>query len=213
MLSHVPKIIVLMPSLVKDQSLQSLAIVTGSQPTSNSSARDLPDSVRMKVTYYFYHGLASSTQCTYSAPQRQFLEFCTQHQLQALPASQYTLQSFAARSAQGLKPQSIPVYLAAIRALRIAHGLDLQLKTSPEGHQYIALRLETSKTDQFRRGPQQPSYLSSLFYVPASRLAQAKQHFCGLPPSICPRRRISFVPSNPFEILFSSNYNFLDLTP
>lgn len=193
----------------------------------------------MKVNYYFQHGLAPSTQRTYSAPQRQFIDFCTQHQLQALPASQYTLQLFAAHLAQRLKPQSIPVYLAAVRALHIAHGFDnplkdtlqlkqtlrgisrvhgepptqklpitfdilksmrpfinvslhddlvcwaamvtahffflrcgeftvsrpnafspashltvadLQLKTSSEGHQYVALRLKTSKTDQFRRG-------------------------------------------------------------
>ena len=93
----------------------------------------------MKVNYYFHHGLAPSTQRTYSAPQRQFLEFCTQHQLQALPASQYTLQLFAAHLAQRLKPQSILVYLAAVRALHIAHGFDnplkdtLQLKQTPRG--------------------------------------------------------------------------------
>ena len=76
----------------------------------------------MKATCYFHKGLADNTHRTYSSAQRQYFTFCETHQLTAIPASEETLSLFVAFLAERLKPQSIKVYLAGIRALHISHG-------------------------------------------------------------------------------------------
>lgn len=76
----------------------------------------------MKVTHYFHKGLADNTHRTYSSAQRQYFTFCETHQLTAIPASEETLSLFVAFLAERLKPQSIKVYLAGIRAIHISHG-------------------------------------------------------------------------------------------
>ena len=76
----------------------------------------------MKARQYFTHGLADSTQRTYSAPQSQYLAFCSRLDLSPFPASEQTLMLFVTELASRIQPQSIPVYLSAIRTLHIAHG-------------------------------------------------------------------------------------------
>ena len=71
---------------------------------------------------YFRSGLANSTHRTYSAAQRQFLNFCDTYGLSPLPASEDTLILFVTSLAARLKPQSISAYLAGIRSLHIANG-------------------------------------------------------------------------------------------
>ena len=93
----------------------------------------------MKARQYFTHGLVDSTQRIYSAPQRQYLAFCSRLDLSLFPASEQTLMLFITELASRIQPQSIPVYLSAIRALHIAHGypnpLDdtLQLRQTVRG--------------------------------------------------------------------------------
>ena len=76
----------------------------------------------MKADFYFHQGLAVNTHRTYNSAQRQYLEFCEKHGLQAIPGSENTLRLFSSYLADRIKPQSIKVYLAAIRALHIQHG-------------------------------------------------------------------------------------------
>ena len=76
----------------------------------------------MRVAHYFHKGLADNTHRTYSSAQRQYLTFCETHHFTAVPASEETLSLFVAFSADRLKPQSIKVYLAGVRALHISHG-------------------------------------------------------------------------------------------
>ena len=75
------------------------------------------------VDYYFTNSLAPTTKHTYSSSQKQFLSFCSRHNLSPLPASELTLCGFAAELADnGLKHQSIKVYLSGIRNLHISQG-------------------------------------------------------------------------------------------
>ena len=63
-----------------------------------------------------------STHRTYNYTQRQYFEFCYNHQLQAVPGSENTLALFISYLADRIKLQSIKVYLAGIRALHISQG-------------------------------------------------------------------------------------------
>ena len=76
----------------------------------------------MKAKQYSTHGLAYSTQRTYSAPERQYLAFCSRLDLSPFPASKQTLMLFVTELASRIQLQSIPMYLSAISALHIAHG-------------------------------------------------------------------------------------------
>jgi len=71
---------------------------------------------------YFHKGLAANTHATYSTAQRQYFDFCKKHNLTAVPAEEDTLLLFVTHLAQRIKPQSIKVYLAGVRALHISNG-------------------------------------------------------------------------------------------
>lgn len=83
-----------------------------------SELRDL----QVKANEYFYSGLANNTHRTYSSAQRQYLEFCDKHGLKPLPGDETTLILFITHLAQRIKPQSIKVYMAGVRALHISNG-------------------------------------------------------------------------------------------
>jgi len=76
----------------------------------------------MKADHYFYKGLAESAPRTYNSAQCQYIEFCDNHQLQAVPGSENTLALFISYLAGRIKPQSIKIYLAGICALDISQG-------------------------------------------------------------------------------------------
>ena len=73
----------------------------------------------------FQAGLAPSTQRTYAGALRRFHAFCTHINVyDPFPVSELLLCSFAAYLAdQGLSPQSIKTYLAAVRSVQISLGL------------------------------------------------------------------------------------------
>ena len=79
--------------------------------------------LQIKAQDYFARGLADSSHRTYTSAQRQFLQFCRDFSLDPLPASEDTLLLFSTHLAQRIKPQSIQVYLAAVRSLHVAQGL------------------------------------------------------------------------------------------
>ena len=85
------------------------------------------ETLQVKAKQYFTHGLADSTQRTYSAPQRQYLAFSSRLDLSPFPASEQTLMLFVTELASRIHPQSIPVNLSAIHALHIAHGYPIPL--------------------------------------------------------------------------------------
>ena len=77
------------------------------------------------VQRYFQSCLAPSTQRTYAGALRRFHSFCTHINVyDPFPVSELLLCSFAAYLAdQGLSPQSIKTYLAAVRSVQISLGL------------------------------------------------------------------------------------------
>ena len=83
-------------------------------PGSQPAGLDL-NKLEASVQYYFAKGLAPSTQRTYKSGKDQYLKFCQQANVAALPVTEPHLCSFASRS--GAK---IPVYLLAIRHLQIS---------------------------------------------------------------------------------------------
>lgn len=91
----------------------------------------------MRADHYFHKGLAENTHRTYSSAQRQYLTFCDRHGFTAVPASEETLSLFVAFLADRLKPQSIKVYLAGVRALHISHGIHNPLTHTIKLHQTL----------------------------------------------------------------------------
>ena len=77
------------------------------------------------VQRYFQSGLAPSTQRTYAGALKRFHSFCTHvNVLDPFPVSELLQCSFAAYLAdQGLAPQSVKTYLAAVRSIQILLGL------------------------------------------------------------------------------------------
>ena len=82
----------------------------------------------MNAPNYFLRRLADSSNCTYNSAQRRFLHFSQDFSLVPLPASEETIILFATHLAQRIKPQSMNVYLAAVRSLHISHGLSNPLQ-------------------------------------------------------------------------------------
>ena len=80
------------------------------------------------MTYYLHHSLAQSTRASYSSAQRCFINFAlTYNSLNTtgspIPASENTLMLFATYLTHTHKPQSIKLYLSAVRTLHLEHGL------------------------------------------------------------------------------------------
>jgi len=96
--------------------------LTTGRPTAYTHPNHQLEALQVKAKQYSTHGLADSTQRTYSAPQCQYLAFCSRLDLSPFPASKQTLMLFVTELASRIQLQSIPMYLSAIRALHIAHG-------------------------------------------------------------------------------------------
>ena len=91
-------------------------------------------SLDQSVQFYCRQGIAESTQRTYKAGIKRFHAFCTHYQVyNPLPVTELLLCQFSAFLAnQGLSPQTVKVYLAAIRNLQLSLGL-------PDPHDTSAL--------------------------------------------------------------------------
>ena len=104
------------------------------------------------VQLYFTRGLTRSTLKTYSSAQRRYLDFCLQYHLSPLPVSERVACLFAAFLArQGLKPQSIAGYLAAIRHLQVTAGLEPTLRESWLRLQYVLRGIKRSQDMEHQR--------------------------------------------------------------
>ena len=72
---------------------------------------------------YAAAAIAPSTRRTYSAAEKKYLTFCTLHRWDPVPASDMTLSCFATHLTHTVRPQSIHVYLAAVRHMHAEFGL------------------------------------------------------------------------------------------
>ena len=84
--------------------------------------------IRADMRHFLQHSLALSTRASYNSATRSFTHFAlTYNRLHSdgslLPASEETLMLFTTYLSYSLKPQSIKVYLAAVRNMHIEHGL------------------------------------------------------------------------------------------
>ena len=80
------------------------------------------------MRHFLQHSLALSTRASYNSATCSFTHFAlTYNRLHSdgslLPASEETLMLFATYLSYSIKPQSIKVYLAAVRNMHIEHGL------------------------------------------------------------------------------------------
>lgn len=117
------------------------------------------------VRRYFASGLAEGTKRSYSSAQRRYETFCTSHRIPPLPLTENKSCLFVAFLAEeGLSPQSIASYLAALRHLQIAVGLGAP-PTSQWPRLYYTLRgvkRSVQKSPQRVRLPITPAILRRL---------------------------------------------------
>ncbi|CAH3115213.1 unnamed protein product, partial [Porites lobata] len=90
---------------------------------SNSCKTSTLGQLHVNPPNYFVGELSDSSHFTYNSAQRRFVHFSQDFSLVPLPASQETIILLATHLAQRIKPQSMNVYLAAVRSLHISHGL------------------------------------------------------------------------------------------
>ena len=76
-------------------------------------------------------GHRKSTSRTYNSAQKSYLQFCNLFSLIPIPASEQTLLRYIAHISPSVGPQSIHVYLAAIRTMHITQGFDSPPTNTP----------------------------------------------------------------------------------
>ena len=85
------------------------------------------------------NGLRANTQRTYTAAQKQYLQFCDEYKLCSVPTSENTVLRYIAymstkparKGKQGLTISTMNVYLAAVRSLQIMAGFDAPIIHTP----------------------------------------------------------------------------------
>ena len=98
---------------------------------------DLPH-LGKSVQGFFEQGLAGSTNRTYSSAKNRYIGFCTQAKFSPYPLTQSTLCLFAAFLAQqGLAPQSISIYLSAVRHMEVQVAATASTRASWPYLQYV----------------------------------------------------------------------------
>ena len=98
------------------------------------------------VHSFFARGIAQNTVKSYSSAQRRYLAFCLTYQIPPLPLSELSTCLFATFLAhQGLKSQSIAIYLSALRHLQITAGLDAPQRSAWPRQQYVLKGISRSQ--------------------------------------------------------------------
>ncbi len=87
-----------------------------------------------KVSHLVQAGYSLHTTRTYASSQKTYLRFCQDFNLQPVPASDTQIHRFIAYLSQRVSPNSIKVYLAAVRALHVNMGLSFQAHQEPRTH-------------------------------------------------------------------------------
>ncbi len=75
--------------------------------------------------------LRPSTRRTYSSAQNRYLKFCQLFNIPPLPATELTLLRFISHISLTVSPNSIPVYLSAVRSLHVYHSFSPPPLTVP----------------------------------------------------------------------------------
>ena len=124
------------------------------------------------VHQLFAEGIASSTRATYSSSQVRYLNFCNKFGINPLPLTDRSLCLFAAFLAnEGLRAQSISVYLSALRHLQIAAGLQAPPLSSWPWLPYVLRGIKRSQAPSGRiRLPITSSVLMQLLQVWSAEL-------------------------------------------
>lgn len=92
-------------------------------PGGGTAGLDLQQ-VEAALEQFYTHGLAASTQKSYSTGQKRFLAFCRKFKFEPFPPSERTLLLFIAHlGSEGLAMATIKSYLSAIRNLLINNGI------------------------------------------------------------------------------------------
>lgn len=88
--------------------------------------------MKEKCQYFLTNSLATTTQKTYASAQQKFFSFCHNGGISPpLPATEEVLCLFITQLSQSVQPQSIKVYLSAIRSLHISQGYQDPLSNRP----------------------------------------------------------------------------------
>jgi integrase len=125
------------------------------------------------VSFYLWHGLASSTRRTYSTGQKSFINHVKLHSLYnadgaVLPATQPAVMSWIASLGGRVQPKTIKGYLSAVRSLHVDADLPFAITESPIVQRLIrGIKRYHGEKD---RKPVQPITLSILLAL----LAQLK---------------------------------------
>lgn len=85
----------------------------------------------MKVCNIMGRGHRPSTKRTYNSAQKSYLDFCTLYSLVAMPATEQTILRYIAYISSTVAPQSLHVYLSAVRSLHITHGFNCPPTVTP----------------------------------------------------------------------------------
>ena len=93
-----------------------------------------------------HNGIRRTTSRAYSTAQKQFLQFCQALRLQPLPTTEQTLLTYVAYLyKKGLTPNSVNVYLSAVRNLNIVNGFAMSEFRTPRIKLATKAILERSK--------------------------------------------------------------------
>lgn len=119
------------------------------------------------VQHYYSAALAASTQKTYKAAERRYLDFCTKFSITPLPTSESVLCYFTAcLGQQGISHNTIKTYLSGIRQIQISHGFsDPKMDHMPRLRQILkGVKVEAGKAGKPARSrlPITPSILRKM---------------------------------------------------
>ena len=99
------------------------------------------------VHLYFAQGIAQSTASSYSSAQWRYLNFCNLAGVSPLPVTELSASRFVVHLAtQGLRAQSIAVYLSALRHLQVSAGLPSLVRSEWPRLSYVLRGVKRSQS-------------------------------------------------------------------
>ena len=79
---------------------------------------------RARISFYFAHGLAGSSQKTYKSAEKRYLTFCSMQNISSLPLYESVLCKFVThRAYESLQYRSIKTFLSGLRYFQISADL------------------------------------------------------------------------------------------
>ena len=104
-------------------SANNVAHPTNARPHPSSSRLDVAG-IESRISFYFAHGFAGSSQKTYKSAEKRYLTFCSMHNISPLPLYESVLCKFVTQLAEeSFQYRSIKTYLSGLRYFQISTGL------------------------------------------------------------------------------------------